>query len=45
MRVAKNYLRTHVDEFVNEEQSAFKHLLVDKYGPFCLSGDHKDDAY
>jgi hypothetical protein len=36
MGVAEDDLGTHVDEFVNEEQAALKHLLVEKHAASCL---------
>ena len=31
MRVAKDYLCTHVYQFINEEQTALEHLLMDEH--------------
>ena len=31
MRVAEDYLCTHVYQFVNEEQTALEHLLMDEH--------------
>ena len=36
MRITKNDLRAHVNKFINEEESAFKHFLVDQHGAFSL---------
>ena len=44
VRIAKNDLRTHVDEFVDEEQTALKHLLVDKHTPPALGCDNQDNT-
>ena len=43
MRVAQDDLRAHVDEFVDEEEAAFKHLLVEKHAPFGLCGHDKEN--
>ena len=42
VRVAQNYLGTHVDEFVDEEQTALEHLLMYKYRATSL-GCHHDE--
>ena len=39
--VAKDNLCTHVDELVDEEQAALKHLLVDEHAALGLSGNHE----
>ena len=44
MRVAKNDLRPHVDQFVHKEQTAFEHLLMNKHAPFGLRGNDKHYA-
>ena len=44
VRVTEDDLRTHVDELVDEEQAALKHLLVDEYGTFGLRGHHQHDT-
>ena len=31
MGVAENYLCAHIDQFVDEEQTALKHLLMEQY--------------
>ena len=41
VRVAKDDLRTHVDQFVHKEQAALKHLLMDQYASFGLGGYHE----
>src|SRR6218665_3392583 len=38
MWVAKNDLCTHINQFINKEQAAFKHLLVYQYRSFGLYG-------
>ena len=43
MRVAQDDLRAHVDEFVDEEEAAFKHLLVEKHAPLGLRGHDKEN--
>ena len=45
MGVAEDDLRTHVDEFVDEEQAALEHLLVDEHGALGLGGYHKGNGY
>ena len=44
VRVAEDDLRAHVDEFVDEEQAALEHLLVDERGAFGLGGHHQNDT-
>src|SRR5690606_33686970 len=44
VRVAENDLGAHVDEFIDKEQPAFKHFLVDKHCTSSLRGHHKHDA-
>jgi hypothetical protein len=29
VRITKNDLRAHIDQFIDKEQTAFKHFLVD----------------
>ena len=43
MRVAKDNLRTHVNQFVHEEKAGFKHLLMYQYGALCLRRHHQKD--
>ena len=43
VRVAKYYLRSHVDELVDKEQAALEHLLVDKYRTLGLC--RNDEEY
>ncbi len=38
VRVAQDHLRAHVDQSVHEEQSAFKHLLVNQDAASALGG-------
>ena len=45
VRVAENDLRTHVDEFVDKEQAALKHLLVYQHAALGLRGYHKGNGY
>ena len=42
MWVAEDDLCSHVDEFVNEEESAFEHLLVDEHRAFGLGSNDKE---
>src|SRR5690606_30094107 len=37
-------LSTHIDQFIDEEQSTFKHLLVDQDIPFGLDGRNQDNT-
>ena len=39
--VAKDNLRTHIYEFVHEEESAFEHFLVNQYAAFALGCNHE----
>src|SRR5690606_6126596 len=41
MRIAEYDLCTHIDKLVDEEEAAFKHLLMDEDGAGCLCGDNK----
>ena len=43
--VAKNDLRAHVNQLVDEEEAAFKHFLVDEHTALGLSGHHQYDAH
>lgn len=38
VRVAEDDLRAHVDELVDEEETALEHLLMDKHGAAGLGG-------
>ena len=44
MRVAQNDLGTHVDELVDKEQAALKHLLVNQDAPPRLGRRHQDNG-
>ncbi len=44
VRVAKDDLRSHVDQPVNKKKPAFEHFLMDQHTPFCLGGDHQENA-
>ena len=44
MRIAQDDLRSHVDEFIGEEQAALKHLLVDQNAAFGLGGRHQHNG-
>ena len=44
VRVAEDDLRAHVDEFVDEEQTTFEHLLVDEHGAFGLGCHYQNDT-
>ena len=42
VRVAKDNLRAHVDKFIDEEQTALEHLLVEEHRSACLSS-HRNE--
>ena len=42
VRIAEDDLRTHVDEFIDEEQAAFEHLLMEKHAASGLGGYHDE---
>ena len=44
MRIAQDNPRTHVYQLVNEEEPAFKHLLVDEHAASCLNGYDEQDT-
>ena len=44
MWVAQDNLRPHVDEFIDEEQAALEHLLVDEYRTLGLSAHDEEHA-
>ena len=44
VRIAEDDLRTHVDEFVHEEQARFEHLLVDEHRSLGLCAHHEEHA-
>ena len=44
MGIAQNNLGSHVNEFIDKEQSAFKHFLMNEHTPAGLSGDHQNNA-
>ncbi len=44
MRITQDYLRPHIDEFIHEEQPAFKHLLMDQHAAFRLCCKHKNNT-
>ena len=41
VRVAENYLGTHIDETVRKEKTALEHLLMDEHTALALGGDHQ----
>ena len=46
--VTEDYLCTHVNEFIHEEQATLKHLLVEKYTTLCLCSNyeqHRDKVW
>ena len=48
MRITEDYLCTHVNEFIHEEQTTLKHLLVEKYTTLCLCSNneqHRDKVW
>ena len=44
MRITEDDLCAHVDELIDEEESAFEHLLVNQHGTFGLCGCNKEHA-
>ena len=44
VRVAEDDLGAHVYQSVDEEQTAFKHLLVDEHTATCLGGHYQHNA-
>ena len=38
VRVTKNNLSTHINQFVDEEKATFEHFLMDKHTAFCFGG-------
>ena len=44
MRVAEDNLGAHVDELIDEEQTALEHLLMEQYGAARLGGYHDEHA-
>ena len=44
VRVAQNDLRSHVYQFVHEEEAAFKHLLMNQHAAFRLCGNYQQYA-
>ena len=44
MGIAKDNLCTHIDELVNEEQTALKHLLMEEHTTFRLRCHHQQDG-
>ena len=40
VRVAKDYLCAHIYQFVNEEQTALEHLLMEQHRTTSLCGYH-----
>ena len=43
VRVAEDDLRPHVDQLVDEEQTAFEHFLVNQHGTLGLRCHHEED--
>ena len=44
MRVAKDDLRTHVDEFIHEEETALEHLLMEEDATASLGSHYQQDG-
>lgn len=42
--VAEDDLCAHIDEFVDEEEAAFKHFLMEEHGAACLCGHDEEYA-
>ena len=43
VRIAEDNLCAHVDEFVSEEETALKHLLMEKYTSLRLRSHHDEN--
>ena len=43
VRVAENNLCTHIDELVDEEQSALEHLLMEEHAATCLCRHNEEN--
>ena len=39
--ITQNYFCSHVNQFINKEQTAFKHFLMNQDSSFCLSSNTK----
>ena len=44
VRIAKNDLRSHVDQFVDKEETAFEHLLMDQHTADSLRRHNEEDT-
>src|SRR5580704_1492261 len=44
MRIAQNNLSTHINQFIYEEQAAFKHFLMHQDATPCLSGNDQNNT-
>ena len=44
MRVAKDNLRTHVDEFIHKEETALEHLLMEEDTTASLGSHYQQDG-
>ena len=44
VRVAEDDLCTHINQFIDKEETRFEHLLVNEHGAFRLGSDHKEDG-
>ena len=44
VRIAKNNLCAHVDQFIDKEKTALEHLLMNQYTTFCLGSHYQHDA-
>ena len=44
VRIAKNNLCAHVNQFIDKEKTALEHLLMNQYTTFCLGSHYQHDA-
>ena len=42
--VTKYDFSTHINKFINKEQTTFKHFLMNKDTSSCLGGNHQNDT-
>ena len=42
MRIAEDYLGTHIYEFVDKDQATLEHLLMEQYGAASLCGNNDE---
>ena len=44
VRITEHNAGTHINQFVDKKQPAFKHFLVNQHIAFRLCRDHQNDA-